>query len=190
MGMTVNRRKDVRTARVLMHRIADIRGGVSVKASELGGDFLNEGAVLSAPDAAGLCHVIKVAQVVEDVTASGKAIKVAKGHNFVKGDFVMVSEGSVAYEISSIDGSNATYDLVTVGTTLGAIAKGGFIVEAAAKSTGTDSALKYVPFAINGTGKNFLPSANLDTDAWVMAVTKGNALPEFISAKLKGIVNY
>ena len=48
--MQVNRRKDVRTPRVLMHRIADIRGGVSGKASELGGDFLYEGAVLSAAD--------------------------------------------------------------------------------------------------------------------------------------------
>lgn len=188
--MQVNRRKDVRTAHVLMHRIADIRGGVSVKASELGGDYLNEGAVLSAPDAAGLCHVVKVATVVEEVAASGKAIKVAKGHNFVKGNVVMVSEGSVAYEITAIDESNAAYDVVTVGTALGTISKGGYIVEAAAKSTGTDSALKYAPFAIVGTGKNFTPKSNLDTDAWVIAVTKGNALPEFISAKLKGIVNY
>ena len=47
MGMTVTRRKDTRTPRVFMHKTADIRGGVSVKVSELGGDFLNEGAVLS-----------------------------------------------------------------------------------------------------------------------------------------------
>lgn len=50
--MTVTRRKDTRTPRVFMHKTADIRGGVSVKVSELGGDFLNEGAVLSAPTTA------------------------------------------------------------------------------------------------------------------------------------------
>ena len=60
MGMTVTRRKDTRTPRVFMHKTADIRGGVSVKVSELGGDFLNEGAVLSAPDN-GICHVVKIA---------------------------------------------------------------------------------------------------------------------------------
>ena len=82
--MQVNRRKDVRTPRVLMHRIADIRGGVSVKASELGGDFLYEGAVLSAADEKGLCHVVKIAHVVAEVGASDKTIKVKKGHNFAK----------------------------------------------------------------------------------------------------------
>lgn len=52
MGMTVQRRKDTRTRRVFMHKVADIRGGVSVNVSELGGDFLHEGAVLSAPETA------------------------------------------------------------------------------------------------------------------------------------------
>ena len=74
--MQVNRRKDVRTPRVLMHRIADIRGGVSVKASELGGDFLYEGAVLSAADEKGLCHVVKIAQVVAEGGASDKTCSV------------------------------------------------------------------------------------------------------------------
>ena len=33
MSMTVTRRKDTRTPRVLMHKVADIRGGVSVNVS-------------------------------------------------------------------------------------------------------------------------------------------------------------
>ena len=41
--MTVTRRKDTRTPRVFMHKTADIRGGVSVKVSELGGDFSERG---------------------------------------------------------------------------------------------------------------------------------------------------
>lgn len=191
MGMQVKRRKDVRTPRVLMHRIADIRGGVSVKASELGGDFLNEGAVLSAPDDKGLCHVVKIAQVTADVAASDKTIKVKKGHNLAKGDFIMNKVGSVAYVITEIDAeSSAAYDTLTVGTALGAITKGDFIIEAAAESKTTTSALKYTPLAINGTGKLVDPTLNLDTDAWVVAVTKGNPLPDFIMAYLKGVVNY
>ena len=131
--MQVNRRKDVRTPRVLMHRIADIRGGVSVKASELGGDFLYEGAVLSAADEKGLCHVVKIAQVVAEVGASDKTIKVKKGHNFAKGDFIMTKVGGVAYDITAIDTEGSkTFDTITVSTTLGAISKGGFIIEAKA----------------------------------------------------------
>ena len=180
--MQVNRRKDVRTPRVLMHRIADIRGGVSVKASELGGDFLYEGAVLSAADEKGLCHVVKIAQVVAEVK---------KGHNFAKGDFIMTKVGGVAYDITAIDTEGSkTFDTITVSTTLGAISKDGFIIEAKAESTATTSELKYVPQSINGTGKPFTPKSNLDTDAWLIAVTKGNPLPDFIMAYLKGVVNY
>ena len=61
--MTVQRRKDTKLPRVFMHKVADIRGGVSVKISELGGDYLHEGAVLSAADN-GICHVVKIAEVV------------------------------------------------------------------------------------------------------------------------------
>lgn len=189
--MTVRRRKDTRTPRVIMHRIADIRGGVSVKVSELGGDFLQEGAVLSKADDKGICHVVKVAQVTAEVGASDKTIKVKKGHNFAKGDFIMTKVGGVAYDITAIDTeSSKTFDTITVSTTLGAISQDGFIIEAAAKSTSTTSALKYVPQSINGTGKQFFKDSNLDTDAWLIAVTKGNPLPEFIMAYLKGIVNY
>lgn len=122
MSMTVQRRKDTRTPRVFMHKVADIRGGVSVKISELGGDYLREGAVLSAPDN-GICHVVKIAEVVAEVGASDTAIKVKKLHNFKVGDFVMTAEGGLAYAITAIDESNKDYDTITVGTTLKAIAR-------------------------------------------------------------------
>lgn len=191
MGMTVQRRKDTRTPRVIMHRIADIRGGVSVKVSELGGDFLPEGAVLSAPDDKGMCHVVKVARVFAAVGASDESIKVKKGHNFAKGDFVMAKAGSVAYDITAIDTEGSKeFDTLTVSTAIGAVEKGGYIAEAAANATGTESALKYVPFAVNGTGRPFTPKRNVDTDAWVFAVTRNLALPDFIASSLKGIINY
>lgn len=126
MSMTVQRRKDTRVPRVFQHKVADIRGGVSVKTAELGGDYLREGAVLSAPDN-GICHVVKIAEVVAEVVAevgaSDTAIKVKKLHNFKVGDFVMTAEGGLAYAITAIDESNKDYDTITVGTTLKAIAR-------------------------------------------------------------------
>ena len=191
MGMTVRRRKDTRTPRVFMHKVADIRGGVSVKVSELGGDYLPEGAVLSAPDAGGICHVVKIAVVAAAVEESGTTIKVKKLHNFKVGDYVMAGEGGVAYAITAIDTAGSKdYDTLTVGTTLGALSQGDFLMEAAAESATTTSALKHVPLALVGTGKPVIEGTNLDTDAWVIGVTKGNPLPQCVAEHLRGIINY
>lgn len=187
--MTVTRRKDTRTPRVFMHKTADIRGGVSVKVSELGGDFLNEGAVLSAPDN-GICHVVKIAVLSTEATDDATNIKVNKGHNFKVGDVIMANEGGKANAITSITTTEKTHDTIKVEATLGVkIEKGGFIIEAAAKSTAT-SKLKYTPLSLVGTGKPIVQNSNLDTDAWLIGVTKGNPLPECVMKHLKGIINY
>lgn len=189
MGMTVKRSKDTRTPRVLMHKVADIRGGVSVNVSELGGDYLREGAFLSAP-VDGICHVVKTATVSADVAAADKAIKVEKLHNFKSGDFVMATVGDKAAKIESIDTSNKAYDVLTISAVLGAISKDSQIVEAKEAAAENTSALKYEPLSVVGTGKPIDPKSNLDTDAWVIAVTKGNPIPEFMADSLKGIINY
>lgn len=188
MAMTVQRRKDSRLPHVFMHKIADIRGGVSVKSSELGGDFLHEGAVLSEPDN-GICHVVKIALVIEEASATD--IKVRKGHNFSKGDYVMAEEGGKAYAITGIDTeSNKSYDTITVGTALGTVKKDGFLIEAKAESEDTSSALKYKPLAMVGTGKQVQQGQNIDTDAWLIGVTKNHPLPECVAKHLTGIINY
>lgn len=192
MGMTVNRRKDTRTPRVFMHKVADIRGGVSVNTAELGGDYLKEGSVLSAP-IDGICHVVKVAEVVAEVQASEKAIKVKKGHNFKVGDFVLIDENAVAVKITKIDDATSKEsDTLTISEALGAIAIGGAIAEAKEASSASDnkSALKYAPLAVAGTGKPVEKKTNLDVDAWLIGVTKGNVLPACVSKYLTGIINY
>ncbi len=189
MSMTVSRRKDTKTPRVFMHKTADIRGGVSVNVTELGSDFLQEGAVLSAPKD-GICHVVKVAQVTAQVAESDKTITVKKGGQFKVGDFILTKLGNKASKITAIDNSGKDNDKITIDAALGAIAIGDFIVEAKAASTTTTSELKYAPFSLTGTGKPIDPKSNLNVDAWVIGVTQGNPLPDFISEKLKGIINY
>lgn len=191
MSMTVKRKRDVDTPRVFMHKLADIRGGVSVAASELGGDFLREGAILSAP-VNGITHVVKTAQVVAEVAASGKVIKVKKLHNFKVGDIITSALGKAAHAITAINDSGKEYDELTIGTTIGALSIGNVIVEAKAEATGETSSkseLKYEPQSVNGTGKPFDPKSNINTDAWVIGVTKGNICPAFIAEKLRGIIN-
>ena len=123
MSMTVKRRKDVRTPKVLMHKVADIRGGVSVNVSELGDDFLPEGAVLSAP-VSGVCHVVKVAVAYEAAAADATSLKVKKYHQFKVNDVITLDAGGASVKITAIDKSNASYDTLTIAEALGAVALG------------------------------------------------------------------
>lgn len=187
--MTVTRRKDSQTPRVIMHKIADIRGGVSVNTAELTQDWLAEGTPLSAP-VNGICHVVKVAKVQANASNSATDIQIYKGHNFKVGDIVFAVASGKAYAITAIDTSAAGYDVITVGTTLGvALTKDESYIMQAAASGASGAAFKYAPVAIVGTGKPVVAGNNLDTDAWVVGVTLGNDLPEAVKSALKGIVN-
>lgn len=189
--MTVKKRKDDATPRYMMHKVADIRGGVSVAASELGGNYLRQGAILSE-QINGITHVVKTGEVIAEVAAADTSIKITKFHNFKVGDIIMTEPGKAAHAITAIDTTNKKYDTLTVGTAIGAIALGGCIVEAKAEATGETgslSVLKYEPQSVNGTGWPFDPKENISTDAWVIGVTKANPVPQFIIDKLKGIIN-
>lgn len=186
MSMTVKKRRDDVTPRIFIHKIADIRGGVSVAASELGGNFLREGAILSA-SIEGVTHVVKTAEVTAEVTGAGTTIKVSKFHNFKVGDIIMSEPGKAAHAITAIDESNKKYDTLTVNTTIGAIPLGGYIVEAKEEAA-EGAALKYEPHSVNGTGKVFDSKSNINTDAWVIAVTRNNPVPAFLIDKMKGII--
>lgn len=184
--MTVTKRKDVRTPHVIMHKVADVRGGVSINTAELGGDYIREGAVLDIWN--GICHVVKTAELVAGADNSGKDLKVKKYHNFKAGDVVMFKDGGIASKITKIvEGKD--YDTLTLDAKLeDEIGIGHCIAEAKQKQTESGAALRYVPQAIVGTGKAFGPGVNVDTDAWVVAVTNGNRIPSFVYEKLKGIV--
>lgn len=188
MGMTVQRRKDTATPRYFQHKVADIRGGVSVNTTELGSDFLHEASVLSAP-VNGICHVVKIAEVVAAVAAADTTIKVKKGHQFSVGDAILTAEKGNAVVITAISKTDKASDTITVGAALGAISLGGFICQAD-KAADSNAKLKYEPLALVGTGKPIVQGQNLDTDAWLIGVTKGVPLPDFIANKLKGIINY
>lgn len=189
MGMTVQRRKDTKTPKVFMHKVADIRGGVSVATAELGSDYLPEGAVLSKP-IEGVCHVVKTAEVIAAVGATGKTVTVKKGHQLKVGDFVLSALNGKATTVTAIDKSAKKGDTITIKDALGALAIGEFLVEAKAEQETEGAVLKYEPFALVGTGKTVIANDNINTDAWLIGVTSGNALPVFIANELKGIINY
>jgi len=111
--LKISRTNDSRVVKAILHRIADIPGGVAVKASVLGGPSLMEGTPLSI-GTNGLLKVIKTAKVAEAYTATGASIKVAKGSHFVAGDKLSDADYTDVAVIASIDKSNAAYDLLTL----------------------------------------------------------------------------
>lgn len=183
MAMTVKKKADTKLNRVFMHKVADVRGGVSVNSSELGDAFLLEGTPISKP-VNGICHAIKVARLTADALEADTALKVAKNHNLNVGDYVMAVEGTAA-KITEINTSAKTLDTITLESAIGALKRGSSVVEATA-----EGALKHEPFALVGTTTKNEVGSNIIVDAWVIGVTAGNALPAFIESKLKGIINY
>ena len=190
MGMTVKKVRDTRIPRVFQHKVADIRGGVGVVVSELGGDFLLEGTPLSIPEK-GLCHVIKMAEVVEQVESNATEVKVKKFQHFKEGDFVMLTVGAKAVKVTKVDRSKANFDTITLEEALGStLEKGKYLLEAKAASESNTSELKYTPFALVGRGQKVVQGDNFDTDAVVIGVTRGANIPAEVLQYLKGIVDY
>lgn len=148
--MRYQRKQDERVAHACTNNLADIPNGVTVVVADLiPGVPLREGSVI-APDEAGFYHLVKTAEVVEAATATATAYKVAKGHHFKVGDFVMFKTGAKSYAITAIDTTPATFDTITVGTTLGAAIPVGGTLTQAKEESASASAFKYKPFAACG----------------------------------------
>lgn len=184
--LTIKRAKDNRVVKCVLHRIADIPGGVTVKVANLGGTALFEGTPLGM-GADGLWNVCKTAQVITEANASATTYEVAKGHHFKVGDRFATADCN-GQTITSIDKSDPAKDVITVGTTLGATVKAG---TCAFESSGANKVLKVSPTVVAGSNMDVEPGSNLWVDAWVIGVVKKAVAPivnTTIEAALKGVV--
>lgn len=186
MALRIQRKKDNRVVKCVLHRVADIPGGVSVKVADLGGNALFEGTPL-AKGANGLYQVVKTAQIVTAAAAEAVTYEVAKGHHFKVGDrFATAScNGQV---ITAIDKTDSAKDVITVGTTLGAAITAG---TCAFESSGADKTLKYTPVGVAGQNQDVGSGDNLFTDIWVIGVLNDATAPivtDAIKGAMKGIL--
>ena len=96
----------------IVHRIADIPGGVTVETASLGGKALFEGTPLGKGKD-GLFNVVKTAQIVTAADATATAYEVAKGHHFKTGDRFSAG-GANGQVIATIDKSDPAKDIITL----------------------------------------------------------------------------
>jgi hypothetical protein len=100
--------------------IENAQGGFVLDDSVLTADeTISAGQPVGFDESTRKAKVVKVAQVYENATNSATTIKVYKNHHFKVGDYIAKTAGGAAYAITAIDSSNASYDVLTVGTTLG-----------------------------------------------------------------------
>lgn len=184
--LTIKRAKDKRVVHALLVNLADLPDGITLESKELvKGTPVMEGAIIGR-DSAGIGHLVKTAKVVATAGSSDTTYKVAKGNHLKVGDFVTLAVGSTAAAITAIDrDSDATFDTITVGDTLGAAAVGAVIKQA--KAAAAKSTLKYEPKAMLAESYD----VEGDTNIFVAAVTIGQfkeALVPAIDAELKGLM--
>lgn len=186
--LKINRSADNRVIKAILHRIADIPGGVTVSAADLGGTTLKEGTPVAYLASDGMFHVCKTALILTDAANNATTYDVAKGHHFKVGDR-FATEGANGQLITAIDKTtNADKDVITVGTTLG-VAITAASKTVAFQSAGADKVVKYPPTAIVGQNLT-VEGSNIFADAWVAAVVRtGNApaVNATIQGTLKGV---
>lgn len=128
------------TKKVIINRISDIPGGISLVLSTLvAGAIVVEGTPVSAP-ASGKRTICKQAKILAESTTT--AIKVTSGtHNFKVGDFAGVKTLGKAYAITGITTTSGV-DTIAVGTAIDTPTTGDFLYEMAAEAATNTSALK------------------------------------------------
>ena len=184
MSLTIKRAKDNRVVKCILHRIADIPGGVTVKTANLGGTALFEGTPIGKGKD-GVFEVCKTAQIVTKAEASATTYEVAKGHHFKVGDR-FATDACNGQTITAIDKSDVTKDIITVDTTLGAVVNAG---TCAFESSGANKTLKVVPVAIAGSNEDVDANSNLFVSAWVHAVVRESNAPIVNGAIKNGVKN-
>lgn len=157
---------------VFVKKIEDIPGGVTLAAADVTQAVIGAGTPVGK-DANGLFHVIKTAKAQANAANNATTYKVLKGHNIKVGDFLSTGALKIAYAITAIDTSNADYDTLTVGTTLGvAVTAGDILITAAAEATGNTSAFKYTPYGLLGSDVQIVSGDNHLVDVIVRGTVR------------------
>ncbi len=185
MSLQIKRQKDNRVVKCVLHRVADIPGGVAINVAQLGGDALYEGTPIGKGKTE-LYEVCKTAQIVGEAGTTNSQYDVAKGHHFKVGDYFAV-EGANGQIIKSIDKTNPEKDVIELAATLGIAVHVG---NCAYESKGATQDLKIVPSAIAGSNEDVASGENLFVSSWVIAVVNESTAPkvnEVIKTALKTV---
>lgn len=132
--MKITSESEIQSVPIFITILEDFAGGGVLDDTNLAaGDYVKAGAIVNFDEATRKVKPLKLATVYEAAASNATVIKINKGSHLVATDKVGKTVGSAAYAISAIDSSNALYDSITLGTTLGvALAAGDQLFESSA----------------------------------------------------------
>lgn len=161
-------RKDPESVKApsILHNVADIPNGVTVKTTGLASGELPEATPLY-PDTDGLYSPVATSKVVETAASNAVNYSVAKGHQFKVGQKIY-KDASTTVDISAINTTDAGKDVITVSATLGAKAVGDVLTQGALPKA----------VAITGSSATIESGKNLFVPALVIAVVNKNITPQ------------
>lgn len=167
---------ETRSVLVFDKKMEDIPGGATLAIADLAQASVAPGTPVGK-DSNGLYHVVKTAKAQANAANNAVAYKVLKGHNFKVGDFLTTAAGKKAYAISAITTTNADYDTLTVGTTLGvAVTAGDVLIQATAEAADDTSTQKYAAIGLTGTYVEVVSGGNHLVDVIVRGTVREAAI--------------
>lgn len=165
-------------------------GGTLDKTGFTEGEILKAGSLAKFDESTRLVTILKTAKIVETAASDATTYKISKGSRLASSEVVANAVGGKSYAISGINTSNADYDVITVGTTLGALVAGDIVFHSAA-SGATAGALKVV---VNGIVRNDVQVKSNFTPVPVVQTGKvynrrlPSPAPQAVKDDLKGLI--
>lgn len=154
----------------IVRELEDKAGGGSIAMADLDksvSDCVAPGFFVGR-DANGLYHLLVAAVLFADAAVDATSYQVKKNSQFKVGQFVTSGDvtGAKAYAITAIDRTNAAYDTITVGTTLGkALVAGQTLHQVKAEdATGGKGETMYPPY---GVAKNEIDLTKSHADSGI-----------------------
>lgn len=193
MGLNVVKTSGDQHLPVFLKILEDIPGGVTIQATDLKTvtEELEAGAIIGEDGStSGLYHLIKTAEVYEDVS-SGTAIKVEKEHEFKVDDYI--SNGNNSSKITAITTTETAYDTITV-TNGFACNDGDVLYQSTSEGAeAADVAIKYTPSAITKdtvakityTASGSRTETNVNVAAVIRGTVNESLLPFVVHADMK-----
>lgn len=157
--LSFERSKGRKPTRCILHKVADIPGGVGINPNSLNNDFLLEGTPL-AKGTNGLYDVVANATLTKAAATSDTSIEIKKGSHIKIGTVILGAT------VQSIDRTNPNFDTITLDkgmSTAGAI--GAIVGE------------NKIVVGVCGTEKNVSNRGNIFVDCWVIAVVQQSNSP-------------
>jgi hypothetical protein len=146
MGYIINKTEIAGGSPIFIGAYENAQGGFTLDNSVLtAGAKVPVGSVMGFDESTRKANVLVVAELYEDATDEATSYKVKKGHLFTDGKVLGAEIEGAAYAITEIDTSNADYDVITVGTTLGVALDAGVVLFESAASGADKCALAVTP---------------------------------------------